>query len=212
MAPGTAAPSRFPRGVPLTRRRALRGLLLPVGAIAAMSCSGDGGGGPRPDPFEPTDCTLLWYRARAGGLFDLYKVEMAAADWASGTRAYDGTSRLGVFYYGLLDADADGLFEQYADAAIATSGDFTVTVEGLDEGDAVSFEDTQAQAYLGVDGMTLAVGGTGGFDGVWSSHEVEDGESEPEYAEDASISIAYAGSSLDLGAAAFGGFGYCWQD
>lgn len=190
----------------------MRGLLLPVAAIAAVSCSGDGGGGPNPEPFEPTDCAVLWYRARAAGRFDLYKVEMPAADWTTGTRAYDGTSRLGVFYYGLLDADADGLFEQWEDAASATSGDFTITVAGLQDGDAVTFADTQAQSYVGLGGVLLAMGGTGGFAGVWSPHEIDEGAADPTFAEDASMALAYSGSSLSFGSDSYGAFGYCWQD
>lgn len=177
-----------------------------------MSCTGDDGGGPKPDPFEPTDCAVLWYRARPAGRFDLYKVEMPAADWMTGTGAYDGTSRLGVFYYGLFDADADGLFEQYEDAASATSGDFTLTVAGLQEGDGITFADSQSQEYQGVGGVLLAVGGTGGFNGVWSPPEVESGAADPAYAENASISLAYSGSSLSFGAQSYGAFGYCWQD
>jgi hypothetical protein len=177
-----------------------------------MSCSGDGGGGPQPEPFEATHCAVLWYRARAAGRFDLYKVEMPAADWTSGSHAYDGTSRLGVFYYGLLDADADGLFEQYEDAASATSGDFTITSGGLDDGDTVTFQDTQEQSYFGLGNVLVAVGGTGGFEGVWSSHEIEDGGASPAFAEDASIALAYSGSSLAFGSASYGAFGYCWQD
>ena len=211
MAAGSAAARRLPGAVPL--KRCWRALVLPFAAAslgAAAACSGVGG--PRPRPVEPTDCTLLWYRAREGGRFDLYKVEMPAADWAPGTRSYDGVVRLGVFYYGLSDADGDGLFEQHLDAASATSGTFTVGGSGLDEGDTVTFEDTVAQSYFGLGDALLATGGTGVFDGVWSPSEIEEGEGEPAYAEGATLTLAYAGSSLELGSDSYAAFGYCWAD
>lgn len=177
---------------------------------AGVSCNGDGGGPSSPE-LEPTACSLLWYRARPAGRFDLYKLEMPAAEWETGPHAYDGTSRLGVFYYGLFDGDGDGLFEQYLDAAVATSGDFTLTVEGIGEGDAVVFADSQTQSYLGLGQVVVATGGTGGFDGVWSAPEVDGGGEDPVYADPASIGVAYAGSSLSLGSVAYGAFGLCWD-
>ena len=179
--------------------------------MLAAACSGDSGG-PSPDPFEPTACSLLWYRARPAGRFDLYKVELPASEWTTGPHAYDGTSRLGVFYYGLFDSDGDGLFEASTDAASATSGDFTLTVEGTDEGDTVVFADTQVQSYLGLGAVVIATGGTGGFDGVWSPPGVDGGGDDPEYADPATIAVAYSGSSLALGSVDFGAFGLCWDD
>ena len=188
-----------------------RGVLSLAAAMAVASCSGDSGG-PQTPSFDPTACSLLWYRARPAGIFDLYKVEMPAADWTSGTHAFDGTSRLGVFYYGLFDGDGDGLFEGSADAASATSGSFTLDVDGVDEGDAVVFDDPTLQSYLGLGAVVIATGGTGGFDGVWSSPDVDGGGEDPEYADTASIAVAYEGSSLALGSIAYGAFGLCWDD
>lgn len=138
---------------------------------------------------------------------------MPAADWTAGTHAFDGVTRLGVFYYGLFDAEGDGIFEQYDDAASATSGDFTLTnVEGTGDGEEVVFSDTVAQSYPSVGGVTLATGGTGDFGGVWSPHTLDEGEGEPAYAEASTIAIAYQGSNLQLGSVDYGAFGYCWSD
>lgn len=182
-------------------------------AVAAWAPACSDGGGPGADPFEPTDCTLLWYRARPAGLFDVYKVEMPAAEWTVGTHTYDGVERLGVFYYGLIDDDGDGVFEAYQNAASATSGDLTLTsAEGTGDGDTVVFDDSVSQAYLAVGGVMLATGGTGNFDGVWSPHSLDDGEGDPIYAESSTIAIAYSGSNVQLGSVEYGAYGYCWSD
>lgn len=186
--------------------------MLAAGVFAsAGACTGDDGG-PVSRPFEPTACALLWYRERADDRFDLYKVELPASSWTTGTHAYDSGNRLGVFYYGAADAvDDDGLFEQWQDAAIATGGEFSLVVDGLDEGDAVSFTDVSEQTYYGVGEVPRAVGGTGSFSGVWSSPDVEAG-APPAYADSAVLSIAYLGSSLTLGTGSISAFGYCWAD
>lgn len=197
-------------GIPLKPVRRL--CLLLAACAAAFSCSGDGGG-PRPEPFEASHCTLLWYRARPAGVFDVYSVEMPVADWTNGTHTYDGVTRLGLFYYGLFDSDEDGVFEQFEDATSATSGEFTLSeVEGTDDGDDVGFSDAVAQAYPSVGGIALATGGTGNFDGVWSSHTIDDGEGEPAFADASTIALAYQGSNLQLGSVDFGAFGFCWDD
>jgi hypothetical protein len=138
---------------------------------------------------------------------------MPVSDWTEGLHLYDGVTRLGVFYYGLLDVDEDGVFEAYENAASATSGDLTISsVEGTGDGDAVVLVDSASQAYLAVGGVMLATGGTGNFDGVWSPHTLDDGEGDPVYADASSIAIAYAGSNVQLGSIGFGAYGYCWDD
>lgn len=185
-----------------------------VAALAAgaggVACTGEDGG-PIPRPFEPTSCALLWYRAREQARFDLYKVELPASAWTTGTHSYDPAVRLGVFYYGLADADGDGLFEQWQDAATASAGEFSLVVDGLDEGDAVSFTDQTPQTYFAFGDVPRAVGGTGSFSGVWSTPEVEEGAT-PTWADSAILSISYLGSSLTLGTGSISSFGYCWAD
>ena len=208
MASRTAAAAGIPGAPPLIRRVLA---LAPLTALAlAAACTGDEGG-PVDRPFEATACTLLWYRARAQERFDLYKIEMPASAWTTGTQTFDGTTRIGVFYYGMADADDDGLFEQWQDAAAATGGDFSLVVEGLDEGDAITFTDSSDQTYYGVGDVPRAVGGSGSFGGVWSAPEVEDGEP-PDYADSASVAMTYLGSSLTLGTGTVSAFGYCWAD
>lgn len=193
----------------MRRLRAGR-LLLPLAAAAGagISCSG---GEKVIRPFRPEACALLWYRARPQGRFDLYKVELPATEWTTGSHDYDGNVRLGVFYYGLVDGDGDGRFEQYENAAAATSGSFALTVAGVEAGDAVAFQDGSPQSYLGVGDALVASGGTGGFDGVWSEPDVDGGGEEPVWAQGASLTLAYAGSSLTFGSDAYGAFGLCWR-
>lgn len=201
----------------MTRARQVLRLFSPLlfamlAAASTASCSGGGGddgdgGSPTPTPGPVTSCQLLWVTRDPPGqsdVVDYYLVDAPLSSWVSGDEAFylgdpDGITNV----TGAWVDDYDLVDREWAQAALATSGVFTLTLtSGADRvaaGMPVGFEDVLPQAYylLGPGGeltSSIGPGGTGTFDGVWSdpaSADVEEGSG--------TITIAYFGSAMTLG-------------
>lgn len=165
-------------------------------AVAGGACSGGSKSNahptPSPTPFTPTNCQIAWFTAEAApGKYDVYVVDMPAADWTTGTKNYGGTHN-GIFYKGFdLSAQVN------AASALATAGTFMITVSsGIAVGESVAFSDPDPQGYVtGVPGSVIGSGGVGTFHGVWSDPSPS---GNPSFGA-GTVSLVWATTSFTLG-------------
>lgn len=198
--------------------RASRSTLLAattVLAIAtALACSGGGGGGssesptptPTGSPLPADSCQIVWLTPDGTDPFlnDEFIVDAPIASWVTGTQTYSVNSPVGVFYD---NVDSAG---NIASAAVTTAGSFDLTVgNGTTIGGALTFTDSSVQTFYslnlgtGVVGAQVTTGGTGTFTGVWSA------SSPPYTSGNGNITIAWQGTSLNLGA--LGKYARCYH-
>lgn len=193
---------------PLSTRSSLA-LLAAFAALSGVTaCAGDeAGDDDEGGAFVAARCAIYWARENADQTLDVYVVDQPASDWSDGEGEYDpgpfplGAGPVGWFAY----HTPDGSLTEAALLARTTSGTFTLTVAGIEAGDAVTFVDGTAQAM--VDARTnlgtTGTGGTGSFDGVWTdpfaatAADVDWG--------DGTLHVAFLGSSITLGGSALGG-------
>ncbi len=154
--------------------------------------AGAGGG-------DVTRCSIVWMSpGTTSGKIHVYLVDMSVGRWSTGSKTFDGEEIVGALLY---DYGSGG---SVADQAVASSGQFSLTVDGSAGGDGVSFEDPSSQSYSSESGKTVS-GGTGSFDGVLTAPDDE----EAEFGE-GSISITYDGTTLSLGES--GVYAQCYDE
>ncbi len=188
-------------------RRSIPLAIMATGALAfgLAACSGDDDdiASPTPTPYNPDICFIVWAKANSvnAANFDAYFWQAAATEVANGagnyvfnTGAFD--SVLGFFYY-----NTNATLDAYAALGVNTAGDYTLTIDGLQMDDNFDFADTTNNQYFDVPatgplGAQIASNGTGTFDGVLSDPE----PGAPATPGTGTLTIAYAGSSLALGA------------
>lgn len=186
--------------------------LLALGLLCATVAACSGGGdddddGNTPDPGNPTACQIVWVTRDPPAqtdFFDYYVVDAPVGTWATGDHNYflgDTTGASNVT--GAWVDGYDLVAREWAQAALATSGAFTLALDsGANPhapGVGIDFDDATAQEYFllgSSDELTVGIGdaGTGSFTGEWSnpgSPDVQEGSG--------TISIAYLGSDLTLG-------------
>jgi hypothetical protein len=188
--------------------------------MGAAACSGDDDddGSDTPQPIDPTGCQIVWVTRDPPGqtnTFDYYLVDAPVISWETGDETYyvgDPTGAANVT--GAWVDDYDLVQREWEQAAVATSGVFTLTMGSganpVAPGVDVAFDDASPQDYflLGAnDELTVSIGnsGAGAFDGEWSvpgSPDVEEGSG--------TITIAYFGSSLTLGTDV--AFAQCYEE
>ena len=196
----------------MARIRQTRLSLVTLGLLCAAVAACSGGGdddddGNTPNPVDPTSCQIVWVTRDPPAqtdFFDYYVVDGPLSTWSSGDHGYflgDTTGATNVT--GAWVDDYDLVAREWAQAALATSGVFTLTLgSGADPhapGVSVEFEDATAQEYylLGSSNeLTIAIGdaGIGSFTGEWSvpgSPDISEGSG--------TINIAFLGSDLMLG-------------
>lgn len=186
--------------------------LLTLGLLCAAVAACSGGGdddddGNTPNPIVPTRCQIVWVTRDPPDqtdFFDYYLVDGLVSTWESGEHGYYVGDATGVTNVtGAWVDDYDLVAREWAQAALATSGVFSLTLgSGANPhapGVAIDFDDATPQEYFLLDSsdvLTLAIGnaGTGSFTGEWStpgSPDVQEGSG--------TISIAYLSSDLTLG-------------
>lgn len=159
-------------------------LLLTLGTVVGVGAACSGGGDdddantptPSPTAVTPDYCQIAWVNVVPGGdiqdgPFDIYLVDGPLDQWTSGTKNYAVNGLLGVFYNDATSASPGTI--AYADAAVTTAGQFTLTLaNGTTTGATVEHEDDTAQTFFALDngqvGAEVGTGGTGDFSGTWS--------------------------------------------
>lgn len=161
-------------------------------AVLAAACSGGKGGSGGGDDDDdgaapgPDFCYVVW-GSSSGGIVTEYYVDFVAAEFATGgIVAIDDVEN-----WAELRRFEDG---ELVFRAVCTNGTVTaVSAEGLGAGDAVSFDDDDAQLYWDYARGIRASGGIATFDGVWS--------------DPASPAFSTSGKTFGTGAASLASFG-----
>lgn len=151
-------------------------LTLAIAVMTAAACSGGGGSGDDDDdddiattqtPLPPSAafCYVIWGSTGAGGVVTEYYVDFPAAAWttAGGVVTIDDVDN----WAELAQYDSGGavIFSM-----VATAGTIAVVSapEGLEAGDAVGFDDDDAQLFTDYARGLTGTAGAGTFTGVWS--------------------------------------------
>lgn len=160
------------------RRRALL-LALFLAVATAAACSGGNGGQSDDDddddagtatplPSPPAFCYVIWGSTSGDGVATEYYVDFPAAAWpsAGGAVLIDDVANWAELAQ--YDSAGDLIFSM-----IATAGTVTLVAapDGLDAGDAVSFDDDDPQRYTDYARGLTGTAGAGTFTGVWSDPE-----------------------------------------
>ncbi len=199
-------------------------LLLAAGSAMALGVSACAGGddddddGTTPPPFEPDRCLIDWYSLTADEEnFHAYRIDMPVENWADGTGDYSDSANLGAVFYKIPLETA--LLTDAEKAGIATNGTFTVTSEGDQQDDAVTWEQSAKTKYYDFDfedetiGASLGSGGVGDFDGVWSDPDIfEDDDAEATFG-DGTVTFSNLVNGSNLGAIGTdGALGACYEE
>ena len=181
-------------------------LLVPV-MLTVSACWGDDDGGGDDDDdgtLDPVGCQIVWVTSDPPGqesTYDYYLVDGPLSLWTTGDHNYyqgdpEGTTNV----TGAWVDDYDIVSREWAQAAVATSGTFSLVVgSGLEIGGSVEFEDATDQDYFLLDpdnnlSTPLGASGTGTFIGEWSnplSSDVEPGSG--------TVSFAFSSTAHTLG-------------
>ena len=190
-----------------TRILLLAGVAVLTGVAA---CSDEEGGDPDTTPFVAERCAIYWGRENPNdGSIDFYTVDLPVSDWVNGAGTFGG-AREGWFAY----RSPDGSLAAAMGLAQVPAGEFSLTLAGIEAGNAVTFVDGTAQALVDARAMTptnVGTGGEGTFDGVWTDPGAETSGDVDWGA--GTITVTYLGSSITLGGSAFGGmstYGQCY--
>jgi hypothetical protein len=142
--------------------------------VSACSGSGDDVASPTPTPFNPDFCLIDWQVQMDADHYNDYRLFMLAARWSAGSNNYSDLQNVGnIFAYGIPNTATN--LNQAAILGLSTSGDFTTTATGVEQGNNVTFNDSTPQAItqVGTDLQTkighLGSGGDGDFTGTWSN-------------------------------------------
>lgn len=151
-------------------------LALALAVTAAAACSGGGGKGDDDDdddiattqtPIPPSAafCYVIWGSTGAGGVVTEYYVDFPAAAWSSagGSVTIDDVDNWAEL--GQYDSGGALVFSM-----VATAGTIALVSapDGLDAGDAVVFDDDDAQRLTDYTRGLTGTAGAGTFTGVWS--------------------------------------------
>ena len=175
-------------------------LVLGVGVLSlgVAACSSSSSGDD--DDTTLTNCQVVWANSgSASGRFDIYLVDMPIEDWISGTQEYQkvsGHDHTAVFFDEMLVSSND-----YLSRAISTAGTFSVTTDGTNVGDAVTFSDLGGHTFFDVgnddvSGQEVGNGGAAEFSGVWSDVTTNPTPGAPS----GRATLLYHGSALTIGA------------
>lgn len=172
-----------------------RSCLLALAALALAGCA-------QPSPVSPMtqrNCQLVWAnRGTNQGRYDVYILDMPADAWTSGTvsldRSVKGKERVAIFF-DELDLDSG----TWVARAITTSGSVSVTLDGVDAGQAVSLTDAGGHTFFDLDatdrpGAEVGNGGAASFTGVWS-----DSSADTPTPGSGQVDLSIGGSAVTLG-------------
>ncbi len=158
---------------------------------------------PPPPPSTPDYCRVMWIStAMSPGLENWYVLDVPVSSWTTGTVDYNLSANWGIFAYGY-----DPELDDWIAAGMASGGEFTLAVDGVDPGSGVVFTDTEPQIYSNYDDfeLTNATDGRGTFTGVVSDLS-EGAEPTPGTG---TVTILYAGSNLTFGTKE--SYSYCYE-